>query len=133
MQARGCRVSQGISVQAKEAAGGFQSARRRCMRTEFSGNPEGCQAQKGRMLACSEAAVLSETGGAWRQLVLDVCLLDSALSPPSIPPHSLPSSSKPSKCPQPNDQLDNSTLWDQNFVDILKFCIISFHFEHSPT
>ena len=85
----GCRVSQGISVQAKEAAGGFQSARRQCMRTEFSGNPEGCQAQKGRMLACSEAAVLSETGGAWRQLVLDVCLLDSALSPPllSLPIH----------------------------------------------
>lgn len=89
MQALGCRVSQGISVQAKEAAGGFPSARRRCMRTEFSGNPEGCQAPKGRMLACSEAAVLSETRGARRQLVLNVSLLDSALSPPllSLPIH----------------------------------------------
>lgn len=84
MQALGCRVSQEISLHAKEAAGGFQSARRQCVRTDFSGNPEFCQARKGRVLACCEAAVLSETRGSWKQLVLDVSLLDSPLPLPFL-------------------------------------------------
>ena len=45
----------------------------------FQETPECCQAWKGRVLACCEAAVLSETRGARKQLVLDVSLLDSPL------------------------------------------------------
>ena len=54
------------------------------VRTDFSGNAEGCQAQKGRTFACCEAAVLSEIRGARRQLVLGISLLDSPLPPPPL-------------------------------------------------
>lgn len=88
MQALGCRVSQEISVHAKEAAGGFQSARRWCVRTDFSGNPECCQARKGRVLACCEAAVLDNRDQRGPEAVssrcLDVSLLDSPLPLPFL-------------------------------------------------
>lgn len=141
----GPSVAQGLSAQAKEAAGHICWNTVCVVCTAFSGNPECCQALKERTLARCEAAVSSEARGAQRQLVLDVSMPDSALFhlfpslPPSHSPLSLPIHYHLPVNPQtallqsqPNDQLENSTSCNQNSLDALKLCINSFRFQQSP-